>query len=207
MVMQQRQPAGKRGRPKGTGRDDDALLRAVADECGKGLNKPSAAIRTVVKRHLPEGSTHLNVAMESIVRRLTRKWHDVGGRYLAERAARIERENAERARQQAVALAEGFMQFQRQFAEVAGRTLPWVLAAAERAAPTFQAMMRDPGVQAAFQFAAKVQAIKNSGTLPPIATLNPEALRALGIFGQTPLSRLPAGVVTMMPRLLKEPLT
>jgi hypothetical protein len=138
----------RRGRPKGTGFDDEPFLRAIAD---RRVVAPHTALRTVIRTVVAERlaaspDAARNAQPDSIIHRLAAKWRCDGPRHLEAAAAR-------RLALQIEALVQGAAAIQRGVEDLAIRAAPYVQAMAS----SFEATLRKPEVQKVLALMARFQ--------------------------------------------------
>jgi len=162
-----------RGRPKGSGIDDEAHLRAIAEhlDSAPGISL-AAAIDAVLCTAYPDDASlrSLNVRRESIAHRLRGKWRSMRAHLLEDVQARKRAERAERAARAAANFLAGIATFQRYLGLVAKRARPWI----EMTVRDLDAALRTLEAQKILTFAERVQALQKD---PKLAVwLKPNAL-------------------------------
>lgn len=155
----------RRGRPRGTGKNDAELLQAIAEQHVQDRTCPiGKVIRSVVaNRYSDEAVRNLNVQRTFISRRLIGKWTKEGGRYIEAMDERIRRERAEQFVQAVGNGLQATKALQLELVRLAQRIQPFMEAAANH----FQAVIRSPEGQKALEFTIAVQALQNNPKATP----------------------------------------
>ena len=164
----------RRGRPKGTGHDDEGYLCAIADKRLADAHKPlRTLIRAVVDEALVVGpKVALNAQPESIVHRLVQKWRHEGARHL-------EAAQARHRAQQIAAIVQGAAAIQRGVEDFVVRAAPYVQAMAT----SFETTLRKPEVQKALALMARFQDAQRDPFLAKVEALRRDPRTAKWMFG------------------------
>jgi hypothetical protein len=164
----------RRGRPKGTGLDDEMHLQAISDRVLADPQKPPrAVIRDIVHETIlstPHGAR--NAQPESIVHRLAEKWRNESERHLAAARARRSARQLEVALQGAVAIQRGVENF-------ALRAAPFLQATAN----SIESALRKPEVQKALAWMAKFEATQHDPCIAKIEALKRDPRMAKWMMG------------------------